>query len=141
MSGPRVALDRLPPGAILPGAPSSAINRDLPRTTLTITNTGDVPVHLTAYFHVFEANPRLRFDRRRAFGLRPDVPSGGGVRIEAGETTRITLVPFGGARVIHGFNALVDGPLDEVDIEAALERAVERGFLHQPEPDPAEDEG
>src|SRR5207247_1329339 len=33
---------------------------------LLVTNEGDVPIALTSHFHVFEANRRLRFDRRRA---------------------------------------------------------------------------
>jgi urease beta subunit len=126
--------DEMPPGTILPGSEESvAINPGLTRTTVSVTNTGDVPVHLTAHYHVFEANPRLRFDRRKAYGMRPDVPAGGAVRIEAGATADVPLVPIGGNRIVRGFWGLIDGPLDETDIDDALERAIERGFLHQPE--------
>jgi ATP-binding cassette subfamily B protein len=82
-------LDDLPPGAILPASHPVEINAGLPVTWIRITNEDDVPVHLTAHFHVFEANPRLRFDRRKAFGMRPDVPSGGAIRIEPGQTVAI----------------------------------------------------
>jgi urease beta subunit len=126
--------DDLPPGAIIPASDDPVvINPDLPQATVRVTNTGDVPVHLTAHYHVFEANPRLRFDRRRAFGMRPDVPAGGAVRIEPGTTVEVPLVPIGGNRIVRGFNGLVDGPLDEVDIDDALKRAIDRGFLHEPE--------
>jgi urease beta subunit len=95
------------------------------------TNTGDVPVQITAHFHVFEANPRLRFDRRRAYGMRLDVPANGSIRFEAGETRQIALVPIGGDRIVRGFNGAVNGALDSTDIEAALSRLTERGFLHE----------
>jgi urease beta subunit len=123
-----------PPGAIIPASNEPVtINAGLPVTTVQVTNTGRVPVHLTAHYHVFEANPQLRFDRRKAFGMRPDVPAGGAVRIEPGETVAVPLVPIGGNRIVRGFNGLVDGPLDETDVEDALHQAIERGYQHHPE--------
>jgi len=132
-------LDDLPPGAIVPGGDAIEINAGLPRSTVRVTNTGDVPVHLTAHFHVFEANPRLRFDRRRAYGMRPDVPAGGAIRIPPGETREVPLVPIGGHRIVRGFAGLVDGPLDETDVDEALARAIERGYLHEDEPSAVSD--
>lgn len=124
----------LPPGAIIPASDEPiVINPDLPRTTIPITNTGEVPVHLTAHYHVFEANPKLRFDRRKAFGMRPDVPAGGAVRIEPGMTEDVPLVSIGGNRIVRGFHGLVDGPLDEVDVDELLKQAIDLGFLHEPE--------
>lgn len=125
--------DALPPGVILPGGGPVEINPGLPRRTIRITNTGAVPVQLTAYFHVFEANPALCFDRWAAFGMRLDVPVGGGVRIEPGQTVAVSLVPFAGRRVIHGFNGLVDGPLDAADRDEVLARLQARGFCHRPD--------
>jgi urease beta subunit len=119
------------PGQIIPAAEPVEINAGLPVTTIRVTNTGDVPVHLTAHFHVFEANPRLRFDRRRAYGMRLDVPANGSVRVEPGATRQIALVPISGDRIVRGFNGAVDGPLDIIDVEAALNRLIERGFLHE----------
>ncbi|HET7037515.1 MAG TPA: urease subunit beta, partial [Thermomicrobiaceae bacterium] len=78
-------------------------------------------------------NPRLCFDRRRAFGMRPDVPVGGAVRVEPGATVELTVVPFTGRRTIYGFNGLVDGPLDEADLDALLARLIARGFCHRPD--------
>ena len=126
-------LSDLAPGAIVPRAEVIEINAGLPVTWLHVTNDGAYPIHLTAHFHVFEANPMLRFDRRRAFGMRPDVPSGGAIRFEAGETKGIRVVPLGGLRVVHGFAGLVDGPLDDADVDALLRRAIERGYRHQAE--------
>ena len=38
-----------------------------------------------------------------------DIPAGTAVRFEPGDERRVTLVPFGGKRRVHGFNNLVDG--------------------------------
>lgn len=121
------------PGEILPRPQSVEINSGLPVMTVTITNTGDVPVHLTAHFHVFEANPRLKFDRLRAYGMRLDTHAKGSVRFESGETRRVNLVPIGGARIVRGFQGVVDGSLDDIDPHDALQTLIERGFLHEPE--------
>jgi urease beta subunit len=126
--------DDLPPGAILPGSDEPVtINAGRSPSTVQVTNTGEVPVHLTAHLHVFEANPRLRFDRRKAFGMRPDVPAGGAVRIAPGATVEVPLVPIGGTRSVYGFWGLIDGHLHETDVDAVLARAAELGFLHEPE--------
>ena len=126
----------LPPGAILAGEGTIEPNAGLERRALRVINTGEVPVQLTAYFHVFEANPRLCFDRRRAFGMRPDVPIGGAVRIEPGATVELIVVPFTGRRQIYGFNGLVDGPLNDADLDVLLARLIDRGFCHQPDNPP-----
>ena len=123
------------PGQIVPAAEPVEANAGSPVSELTVTNTGKLPVHLTAHFHLFEANPRLRFDRRRAYGMRLATHAKGSVRFETGETKRIPIVPISGARIVRGFQGAVDGPLDEVDVEAALTKLIERGFLHQPEED------
>lgn len=120
------------PGEIVPAAEPVVVNAGLPVTTVSITNTGPVTVQLTSHFHVFEANPRLRFNRRRAHGMRLDTHAKGAVRIPPGETREVDLVPIGGKRVVCGFNEAVDGALDELDAETATQRLVERGFLHEP---------
>jgi urease subunit gamma/beta len=97
---------------------------------LTITNEGDVPVALTSHFHVFEANRRLRFDRRSAWGMRPAVPAGVKIVLEPGETRQIRLLPFGGDRIVRGHGGLVDGPLDAPGaLDTALALARDRGYL------------
>jgi urease beta subunit len=118
------------PGQIIPAADPLELNAGLPVSRVTITNTSPYPVHLTAHFHMFEANPALRFDRRAAWGQRLDAPSNGSVRLEPGETRELALVPIGGRRVVHGFNGAVDGPLDAAQVDEALARLVARGFLH-----------
>ncbi len=98
---------------------------------ISVTNTGPVPVHLTSHFHIFEANPRLRFNRLKAFGMRLDTHSQGMIRFEPGETREIALVPIGGDRIVYGFNGAINGPLDAVDPRQAVATLVERGFEHE----------
>lgn len=119
------------PGQIIPAADPVEINAGIPATSVKVTNTSAVPVQLTAHFHVFEANPKLLFNRRRAWGMRPDLPASGSIRIETGATVEIGLVPISGRRVVHGFNGAVNGPLDETDPELALQALISRGFLHR----------
>ncbi|MGW2132900.1 urease subunit gamma [Streptomyces coelicoflavus] len=115
------------PGALLPGPghaePEAALR-------LPVVNTATVPVSVTSHFHFFEANPRLDFDRERAYGMRLAVPAGSSVRFGPGERVDVGLVPIGGARVAIGFAGLVDGPLDAPGArEEALRRAAACGYL------------
>jgi urease subunit beta len=118
------------PGEIVRHEEPVTINSGSPAVALTVTNTSTVPIHLTAHFHVFEANPSLRFNRRTAWGMRPDVPADGSVRIEPGRTVTFDIVPIGGARIVRGFSGAVDGSLDSMDRNAALQALVARGYLH-----------
>jgi urease beta subunit len=100
------------------------------RRTLTVSNTGDRAIQVGSHFHFFEVNRALRFDRRAAFGMRLDIPSGTAVRFEPGDTREVTLVALGGTRRGVGFNGLVDGSVGG-GTERALLRARERGFLSE----------
>jgi len=52
------------------------------------------------------------------------------VRFEPGEEKEVELTEFGGTRVIHGCNGMVQGALDVADArERAIERARNAGFL------------
>ena len=95
---------------------------------LTVANTGDRPIQVGSHFHFFEANRALRFERGRAFGMRLNIPAGTAVRFEPGDDEVVTLVALGGAREVHGLNALTDGPTTEAARAAALERAARAGF-------------
>ncbi|MFJ6693747.1 urease subunit gamma [Streptomyces sp. NPDC091294] len=115
------------PGALLPG-PDHA--EPVAALRLPVTNTATVPVSVTSHFHFFEANPRLDFDRARAYGMRLAVPAGSSVRFGPGERVEVGLVPIGGARVAIGFAGLVDGPLDAPGAKReALRRAAACGYL------------
>lgn len=118
------------PGAILLG-PEPLV--DWPAAvTVSATNTSTVPISVTSHFHFFECNPRLRFDRAAAYGMRLAIPAGSSIRFAPGEETAVQLTPIGGDRVAIGFAGLVDGPLDAPGAkEEALRRAVACGYEHE----------
>ena len=95
---------------------------------LMITHTGDRPVQVGSHFHFFEVNRALSFDREKAFGMRLNIPSGGAVRFEPGEKKRVTLVAFGGSRVVRGLNGLTEGGTGEAEKDAALRRLRDKNF-------------
>jgi urease subunit beta len=83
-------------------------------TTLPVVNAGDRPVQVGSHYHFAEANPALEFDRVLARGQRLAIPAGTSVRFEPGIGREVTLVSFGGARVVAGLRGEVAGPLDGV---------------------------
>lgn len=90
---------------------------------LAVKNLGDRPVQVGSHFHFFEVNRALDFDRPAAYGMRLNIPSGTAVRFEPGEEKEIELTDFAGRRIVQGFNALVEGPLDA---PGARERSIKR---------------
>ncbi len=99
------------PGEIITPDTEIEINAGAPVTRLMVANTGDRPVQVGSHYHFAEANPGLEFDRDAARGQRLDIPAGTAVRFEPGQTREVALVPYGGARVVYGFNAKVMGTL------------------------------
>ena len=99
------------PGEMLPTPGEIELNPDLPRTTLTVANTGDRPIQVGSHYHFAEANPALSFDRTAARGQRLDIPAGTAVRFEPGQTREVTLIPYRGKRIVAGFRAAVMGAL------------------------------
>jgi urease subunit beta len=87
-------------------------NAGRPTCTLAVTNTGDRPVQVGSHYHFAEVNPSLSFDRVAARGCRLDIAAGTSVRFEPGIEMEVTLVPFGGARVMAGFRGEFGGPID-----------------------------
>ena len=105
------------------------LNAGRERVELEVTNMGDRPVQVGSHFPFFEVNAELRFERRRAYGFRLDIPSGTAVRFEPGQALEVNLVEVGGRRCVTGFNSLTEGSIDSDDIKlAALTRAREQGF-------------
>ena len=100
------------PGEIFPADGEIELNAGLPRTTLTVANTGDRPIQVGSHYHFAETNPALSFHRAAARGQRLDIAAGTAVRFEPGQTREATLVPYRGARVVQGFRAAVMGALD-----------------------------
>ena len=89
------------------------LNEGRAAITLEVANTGDRPVQVGSHYHFFEANSALDFDREAAMGFRLDIPAGTAVRFEPGQSREVTLVAYGGARVVHGFNGAVQGALED----------------------------
>jgi len=99
------------PGEIIVADGDIVFNEDLPRTELEVANTGDRPIQVGSHYHFAETNGALQFDRGAALGQRLDITAGTAVRFEPGQTRMVTLVPFGGARVVIGFQGRVMGAL------------------------------
>lgn len=99
------------PGEIIPADGEIELNAGAAAVTLRVGNTGDRPIQVGSHYHFFETNPALAFDRAAARGMRLDIPAGTAVRFEPGQSREVTLVPFGGARVVYGFRQDVMGGL------------------------------
>ena len=99
------------PGELLPEPGDIELNAGLPRTTMTVANTGDRPIQVGSHYHFAETNAALSFDRKAAHGQRLDIAAGTAVRFEPGQTREVTLVPFQGSRAVFGFRGLVMGDL------------------------------
>jgi urease subunit beta len=100
------------PGELFPADGTITLNAGRDTVTLTVANTGDRPIQVGSHYHFFETNAALDFDRHKARGCRLDIPAGTAVRFEPGQSRQVTLVPYQGRREVHGFNALVAGPLE-----------------------------
>ena len=87
------------------------INAGLDVTVLEVANTGDRPVQVGSHYHFHEVNDALSLDRTLALGKRLNSPAGTAVRFEPGQIRTIELVPYGGARVVYGFQGKVMGAL------------------------------
>ena len=87
------------------------LNAGRKTVTLTVANSGDRPIQVGSHYHFFETNPALKFERKKARGMRLDIPAGTAVRFEPGQTRDVTLIPFAGARKVFGFRAAVMGKL------------------------------
>ena len=72
------------------------LNAGRKTVTLTVTNTGDRPIQVGSHYHFFETNPALKFERKKARGMRLDIAAGTAVRFEPGQTRDVTLVALGG---------------------------------------------
>jgi urease subunit beta len=99
------------PGEVFPAAGEIELNAGCDAVEVEVANTGDRPVQVGSHYHFAETNPALSFDREAARGRRLDVPAGSAVRFEPGQTRRVFLIPFAGARILHGFRGEVEGPL------------------------------
>lgn len=100
------------PGEVFAKEGEIELNAGCPVLTLTVSNRGDRPIQVGSHYHFAETNPGLDFDRVASRGQRLDIPAGSAVRFEPGQSREVSLVPFRGARQVHGFRDQVDGGLD-----------------------------
>jgi len=87
------------------------LNKGRKTVTLTVANSGDRPIQVGSHYHFFETNPALKFDRKKARGMRLDIAAGTAVRFEPGQTREVTLVALAGTRTVYGFRQQVMGKL------------------------------
>jgi urease subunit beta len=99
------------PGEIITKGGDITLNADRKTVTLAVTNTGDRPIQVGSHYHFFETNPALKFERKKARGMRLNIPAGTAVRFEPGQTRDVTLIPFAGTRKVFGFRGTVMGKL------------------------------
>ena len=99
------------PGEIFPEAGDIELNAGRPALRLKVANAGDRPIQVGSHYHFFETNTALQFDRAAARGYRLNIASGTAVRFEPGQEREVELIPYGGARVVYGFNGRVMGKL------------------------------
>jgi urease subunit beta len=101
------------PGEFLIRSGDIEINKGRKTVTLTVANTGDRPIQVGSHYHFFETNPALKFERKKARGMRLNIPAGTAVRFEPGQTREVTLVALGGKRSVYGFRGEVMGRLQK----------------------------
>ncbi len=87
------------------------LNADRKTVVLSVTNSGDRPIQVGSHYHFCETNPALKFDRKKARGMRLNIAAGTAVRFEPGQTREVTLVSLAGKRMIYGFRGDVMGKL------------------------------
>jgi urease subunit beta len=99
------------PGEIITKDSDITLNAGRKTVTIAVTNTGDRPVQVGSHYHFFETNPALAFERKKARGMRLNIPAGTAVRFEPGQTRDVTLVAYAGKRAVYGFRQQVMGKL------------------------------
>jgi urease subunit beta len=87
------------------------LNKGRKTVMVSVANTGDRPIQVGSHYHFFETNPALKFDRKKARGMRLNIPAGTAVRFEPGQSREVTLVALAGKRAIYGFRGDVMGKL------------------------------
>ena len=99
------------PGEILTKSDDVVLNQNKTSVSLIVSNKGDRPVQVGSHYHFYETNTALHFDREVAKGMRLDIASGTAVRFEPGQEREVQLIPYGGERIVHGFNQKIMGVL------------------------------
>ena len=101
------------PGDIITRKGNVELNPSAQAITISVANNGDRPIQVGSHYHFAETNPALVFDRQLANGYRLDIPAGTAVRFEPGQSRDVSLIPYGGAGVVIGFNKQQMGKLEK----------------------------
>lgn len=126
---PIIGNGKIIPGEFLIDEGEITLNDGTESIEIKVKNTGDRPIQAGSHYHFFELNKLLEFDRKAAFGMRLDIPSGTAVRFEPGETKTVRLISISGNRIGYGLNGLVNGSFDDDNVKSeALKKAKELGF-------------
>jgi len=99
------------PGEIITKGEIIMLNSQRDAIRITVANTGDRPVQVGSHYHFYETNSALKFDREATRGMRLDIAAGTAVRFEPGQERDVQLIPFGGKRIVYGFNQKIMGDL------------------------------
>ena len=119
------------PGCISFGSGEVTINGDQEPLDLIVRNSGDRPIQVGSHYHFFEVNKSLIFDREKSYGRRLAIPAGTSVRFEPGDELTVSLIEFGGSRVLYGPGGLTAGRLDlPATKAAALKAGADMGYLN-----------
>ena len=89
------------------------LNAGRKTVVLSVANTGDRPIQVGSHYHFFETNPALKFDRKKARGMRLDIAAGTAVRFEPGQSREVRLVALAGTRTVYGFRQEIMGRLQK----------------------------
>ncbi|KAJ7945524.1 urease [Quillaja saponaria] len=142
---PVPSLDKFPeiednriPGEIIFRDGNVILNTGRKAVILRVVNTGDRPIQIGSHYHFIEVNPHLVFDRRKAYGMRLNIPAGTATRFEPGESKSVILVNIEGNKVITGGNGIADGLVNDANCRAAMDAVRIRGFGHLEEENASE---
>jgi urease subunit beta len=101
------------PGELFVADGDIELNAGRQTVTLTVANTGDRPIQVGSHYHFLETNPALKFDRKKARGMRLDIAAGTAVRFEPGQSREVRLVALAGTRTVYGFRQEIMGRLQK----------------------------
>jgi urease subunit beta len=99
------------PGEIKVASEEILLNEKRKTIQVQVTNAGDRPIQVGSHYHFFETNEALKFERKKAYGFRLNIPAGTAVRFEPGQTRTVELVFVAGDKKIYGFAGKVMGKL------------------------------
>ena len=100
------------PGEMKVAAGDIEINKGRKAVSLSVVNSGDRPIQVGSHYHFFETNEALKFERKKAYGMRLNIAAGTAVRFEPGQSRTVELVALAGERKVFGFQGKVMGKLE-----------------------------